>query len=245
MSESENRRKTFANQIERCNRFLESNDFSECRTTELKERLDMVKTAFAHFSEEHLKLVQWVASETFKEHDIYFASIESTYQSAVMKFNRRINELETQDVIQRHEPTQRNEQHHDVPIEEENAHNRNSRIQSVVVPIGEMHDLRERLMSRTNTNTHTNSHTNSRRVTCYSCGEYHPLNKCPYFLRHSINSRIARIRELGLCENCLVPTNRHDQHRCSRRHTKPCRCGRWHNTLLCHRTHYKYSSRGE
>lgn len=68
-----------------------------------------------------------------------------------------------------------------------------------------------------------------RPIRCSLCGSEHQLFKCPTFRKMSIDARKQKVRQFGLCENCLKP--RCSPEKCSLR---PCRaCHVKHNGLLC------------
>lgn len=65
-------------------------------------------------------------------------------------------------------------------------------------------------------------------ISCFICNLQHTIYKCPTFISLSINNRIKKVNELGLCKLCL---RKHDPKRkCLSRNCF--KCGKTHNTLL-------------
>lgn len=85
-------------------------------------------------------------------------------------------------------------------------------------------NLRERLGPRAQRNN----------LICNNCSRSHPMSHCPRFLALTVLERWRRVRSIRVCQNCFTPIHMLShprEHRCRRRN---CRCGRFHNTLLCH-----------
>lgn len=71
---------------------------------------------------------------------------------------------------------------------------------------------------------------------CTFCNAPHPMFACPTFLGLAMDKRWERVKEMKLCENCLLP--KIERHRCR---AGPCRrCGpdTRHNSVLCSRGFY-------
>lgn len=70
---------------------------------------------------------------------------------------------------------------------------------------------------------------------CIYCEAPHPMFACPTFLALPMDKRWDKVKEMKLCENCLLPI---ESHRCR---AGPCRrCGpdTRHNSVLCSRGFY-------
>lgn len=65
-------------------------------------------------------------------------------------------------------------------------------------------------------------------LSCNYCKQVHTIYKCPQFLALNVDTRIQKIKNLHLCENCLLAG--HDKQNC--KHGNCTICKRKHNTLL-------------
>ncbi|XP_008182367.1 uncharacterized protein LOC103309231 [Acyrthosiphon pisum] len=67
------------------------------------------------------------------------------------------------------------------------------------------------------------------KMKCYLCQQPHPIYKCTVFLALDIPSRISKVNELKLCNNCLKKSD-HQVKQCPAR--KCGKCQKLHNSLL-------------
>lgn len=66
-------------------------------------------------------------------------------------------------------------------------------------------------------------------IVCNNCGGNHQMRKCEKFLRLKKGERWRRVQAIRVCPNCfMVLFDR--RHNCRE---GPCKCGQWHNSLLC------------
>ncbi|XP_057662250.1 uncharacterized protein LOC130897427 [Diorhabda carinulata] len=65
-------------------------------------------------------------------------------------------------------------------------------------------------------------------LSCNYCKQAHTIYKCPQFSALNVDTKIHKIKNLHLCENCLLAG--HDKQNC--KHGKCTICKRKHNTLL-------------
>lgn len=69
-------------------------------------------------------------------------------------------------------------------------------------------------------------------LVCNNCAGSHSMAHCAKFIARTINQRRQRVQELKLCKNCFIPSYYvKGRHYCK---SKRCKCGQFHNTLLCH-----------
>lgn len=66
-------------------------------------------------------------------------------------------------------------------------------------------------------------------IVCNNCGGDHQMRKCEKFLKLNTSERWQRVNRVQVCPNCFM-TLYERRHRC---HEGKCRCGQWHNSLLC------------
>lgn len=78
----------------------------------------------------------------------------------------------------------------------------------------------------------TNNSNGQRGVTCYNCKGPHPMFHCPNLWPISVDERIARVRQLQLCENCFSPNHRTGATICRGKECGRCKRGN-HNSILC------------
>uniref|UniRef100_A0A2S2QB76 Uncharacterized protein n=1 Tax=Sipha flava TaxID=143950 RepID=A0A2S2QB76_9HEMI len=64
-------------------------------------------------------------------------------------------------------------------------------------------------------------------IKCFICNQSHTIYKCPTFVAMSVDNRIKKTYELGLCKICL---RRHEKRKCFARHCF--KCAKAHNTML-------------
>lgn len=69
--------------------------------------------------------------------------------------------------------------------------------------------------------------TTSSEVKCYVYNSLHKIYKCPTFIALTIDNRLKKTTELGLCKICL---GRHEKKKCLARHCF--KCAKPHNTTL-------------
>lgn len=78
----------------------------------------------------------------------------------------------------------------------------------------------------------TGIHRTKSSISCAHCGNNHQLFGCNEFKKLPLDLRIKRVKQYGICSNCLKP-------KCSPQKCTlgACRCGEKHNKLLCSQMH--------
>lgn len=66
-------------------------------------------------------------------------------------------------------------------------------------------------------------------IVCNNCGGNHQMRKCEKFLRLKRGERWQRVHAVRVCPNCFMMLFDR-RHNCRE---GPCKCGQWHNSLLC------------
>lgn len=245
---AENRRKTHVNAILRNKRFLEAERFMQENRAYLLERLSLLRTSYAGFTDEHQNLVSILSNERFEQQDAYFEEIEEIYRNIVTRFSQRIEELtvlekarnvqieNTSNQVQvRHNSSkERNSSANDnLPVRERenvranvvrnNMGTKLKRIRSVISrPI---QDLRERLQGN-----------DQNRIQCHHCGSNHKMHNCESFKALNLESRLEAVFHLKLCRNCLMQVPYQRTHTCKYGPCKRCGKSQFHNSLLCPKT---------
>lgn len=79
----------------------------------------------------------------------------------------------------------------------------------------------------------SSSENQPRTLSCYNCGHPHQMYRCLAFQKMSVEQRKKRVRELNLCDNCLMPGHRAGQPQCRFGACKRCNRNQFHNTMLC------------
>lgn len=250
---ADNRRKTHENAVYRMKDFIDSRKFLESDLATLNQKKEMLETSYANFIEEHLLYVRFISKDQFQQEDKHLEMVESIYQELCIDLRRQIKQLEEYDVIYRQNQIQtatnetksesskkkcdigkKEEEEGEIePMEADSSSEgtiHEKAVESVVVvqhntQTGRQHgiDLRERLNER---------HRRRSSIECHNCSGPHRMFDCGRFLRLSILQRRMRVNQLNLCKNCFMKKQRTRIHRCQ---AGPCKCGKFHNALLCPR----------
>lgn len=263
--EAKVKRHQFATAIHQHNAFLMFREYKESSLIEIENRLQSVETTFGNFAEQHTFFVANIPEPKQRaEQENYYIEMNRIYTKISQAYRRRIDQLRGEQLVQatsalfrspistkkENEPKQQQQQQQTVPpyispqpdryLREmgERSHSRSpiKRIQSAVVPTN---DLRHRLQSG---NRRVQRIPRADRfksvIKCNYCQAAHPMFACPTFLQLPMHVRRTEVKELALCENCLMPNI--ENHRCRGGHRHCRRCGPkvFHNSVLCERGFY-------
>lgn len=95
-------------------------------------------------------------------------------------------------------------------------------------------EIKNSVYKKNKDRTASTAFTTTTDISCFICNLQHTIYKCPTFISSSVNDRIKKVSELGLCKLCL---RKHDlKRKCMSRNCF--KCGKTHNTLL-HIIQYK------
>ncbi|XP_030757751.1 uncharacterized protein LOC115883521 [Sitophilus oryzae] len=103
----------------------------------------------------------------------------------------------------------------------------------------------------TSNNYHSTNKQDNNKFKCYYCQQSHGIFNCSDFLKLSVNERIAAVKRIKLCLNCLHDLNclrelrtiTHPSWKCNK--SKCFKCKRSHNTLLHSDSYHKMDQNSE
>lgn len=229
-----NRRQMHINAVKRNYDFAKTAQFRDDCADTVEERWNLLKISYVQFLEEHKALVEKWPADRMQQHDVIAEYIEQIYVQTSSCFRKRIAELKNmvksadlpmkraESPKRRVVLVQNSDEKDDVRADRKNGKANEKKVRSVVskVPNKSQGDLRDR----------ANTCRERNKLNCHLCGRSHPLAKCGRFIEKSIEGRKRTVDRLRLCRNCFAPKSKTQRHRCR---AGPCKCGKYHNTLLC------------
>lgn len=258
---SENRRLTHEKAVRRIKEFVETRKFVEADLATLKQKKECLDKSYADFVDEHLKFIHFVSKETLKSEDQHLETIEHMYQETCIEIRRQIDYWEecidtyrNKAIQSSSEKTKRVSESKEITAnkkgdrenEKEDGEIETLEADSSSEGTAQENSMRSTVVVQRNANTnrrpqrelqvrveYRRPHRN--RMQCHNCGGAHRMFDCRHFLRLSVLNRRVRVSELNLCENCLMKREHTRIHRCQ---AGACKCGKFHNSLLCSRAIY-------
>lgn len=78
---------------------LQASKFASEHSIQLNERMEMLKTIFANFTEQHRMVLDNRTIDQFYEQDSYFSKIEEKYQHVILCLRKMIHDAEMKELL--------------------------------------------------------------------------------------------------------------------------------------------------